>query len=293
MNCFLAEGEKAWKVIDTGLHNKETVKRWDDELKGKEVTDIIITHYHPDHFGYAGGLQEKTGAKVSMTKIDAESGATAWSKEFLDGLGNYYALAGIPSSIAKDMIDDTRAFIPRVTPYPTIQHYLEEGDSIVIGKYEYEVFHTPGHSDGLVSFYNKDRNVLISTDHILPRITPNISYWFHGDPNPLNTYLHSLDKIQKLEAEFVIPCHGKPFYGANARIAEIKAHHEERLDFTLESVRNDSGSVYDVTKKLFAHVKTIHEVRFAVGETIAHLEYLRERGELDRELRDGVYWYFN
>src|SRR5699024_1925065 len=96
---------------------------------------------------------------------------------------------------------------------------------------------TPGHADGMVTFYNKEKNVLLSTDHILPKITPNISYWFHGNPDPLASYLHSLDEIKKLDADFVIPSHGKPFHGANERIEEIKSHHEDRLTETLEAIR--------------------------------------------------------
>src|SRR5690606_39125613 len=103
------------------------------------------------------------------------------------------------------------------------------GEYVQIGKLTFEVIFTPGHSDGLVTFFNKDNSVLFSTDHILPKITPNISYWFHGDPNPLQSYFHSLEKIERLDVNYVIPSHGKPFYGANQRIAELKAHHDERL----------------------------------------------------------------
>ena len=76
------------------------------------------------------------------------------------------------------------------------------------GKYEYEVIFTPGHSDGLITLYNKENSVLFSTDHILPRISPNISYWFRGISNPLEAFFTSLKKIQKLDVEYVIPSHG-------------------------------------------------------------------------------------
>ena len=68
----------------------------------------------------------------------------------------------------------------------------------------------------------------------LPKITPNISYWFHGDDNPLQSYLTSLETMKQLDVDYVIPSHGKPFYGANDRIDELLKHHEERLEETLE-----------------------------------------------------------
>lgn len=225
VNCFLAEGHKGFQVIDTGLHNKETVERWQQELSGKPVSDIFITHYHPDHFGYAGGMQEMTGADVFMSKIDADAGQKAWQNSFLETLYENYLLTGIKEETAAKMTKNTEEFVPSVTPYPYIDHYFQEGEMVQIGTYTYEVFFTPGHSDGLVTFYNKEKNVLLSTDHILPKITPNISYWFHGDPNPLDSFLTSLEKIRKLNADFVIPSHGKPFYGANERIDQIEAHH--------------------------------------------------------------------
>ncbi|MDC3411872.1 MBL fold metallo-hydrolase [Aquibacillus sp. 3ASR75-11] len=291
VNCFLAEGEDGWTVIDAGLHNHETVQRWEKELEGKNVTEILITHYHPDHFGYAGQMQRKTSAKVSMTKTDYDMGLTAWQGDFLRKLKDHYKLSGIPTDQAEQMIRNTEEFVPRVTPYPKVDHFLEEGDLVQIGRYEYEVIFTPGHADGLVSFYNRKKNMLLSTDHILPKITPNISYWFHGDPNPLKTYLRSLEKIRKLNVDLVVPSHGRPFHGANDRIDEIRAHHEERLDMTLEILR-DGGTIYGICRKLFRQKLNVHESRFAIGETISHLEYLRNQGACKREVLDGEYWYF-
>lgn len=291
VNCFLAEGPTGWIVIDAGLHNEQTVRRWEEELQGLEVSDIYITHYHPDHFGYAGGLQQKTGAKVSMSQTDAEDGLMAWEDSFLSTLQGNYKKAGVPDKTAIAMADNTGSFKPRVTPYPEISHYFKEGEKVQIGKLEYEIFFTPGHSDGLIVFFNKEKSVLLSTDHILPKITPNISYWFHGDSNPLQTYFKSLDKIKQLDAEYVIPSHREPFTNANKRIEEIKAHHGERLEKTLGAIQQE-GTVHDVCKVLFPFIETIHETRFAIGETLAHLEYLRLKGECKRELVDEKYVYF-
>lgn len=290
VNCFLVEGENGWTVIDTGLHDERTVARWDELLKGKKVTDLLITHYHPDHFGYAGGMQKKTGARVSMSETDAKSGVTVWEEAFIQEIRRNYMLAGIPEKTAIRMTSDTESFLARVTPYPEVDHYFQDGETIRIGRYEYEVMFTPGHSDGLVVFYNREKDVLLSTDHILPKITPNIAYWFHGIEDPLGVYMESLKKIRKLDADFVIPSHGKPFYGANDRIDEILKHHEERLAKTMDAV-GSGVTIFEASERLFNKALNIHETRFALGETIAHLEYLRHRGELAREMREGQWWY--
>ena len=73
VNCFFAEGENGWTIVDTGLHNKEAKEAWTGLITGKRVGEIIVTHYHPDHYGFAGKLQEMTGARVSMTRVEHET----------------------------------------------------------------------------------------------------------------------------------------------------------------------------------------------------------------------------
>jgi len=291
VNCFIGEGHSGWTIIDAGLNRSQTSQLWNKTLSDKEVSQIIITHYHPDHFGYAGSLQKKTKAKVYMTEIDHEAANLAWQDSFIDSFYTYYKWSGIPISLTEQMIENNKTFMPLTSPKPQVDTYLVEGDIVKFGHYEYEIIFTPGHSTGLICLYNKEKNVLLSTDHILPKITPNISYWFVGDLNPLKTYLQSLEKVKKLHANYVIPSHGDPFYNANKRIDEIIAHHEERLDRIVADLQMEM-SAYDVCQKLFPRELTVHEWRFAIGETLAHLEYLHQRGECQRKTVDDTWIYY-
>ncbi|HET7657792.1 MAG TPA: MBL fold metallo-hydrolase [Bacillales bacterium] len=290
VNVFMAEGEEGWKILDTGLHDERTEAKWDELLDGKKVSDLLISHYHPDHFGCAGYLQRKTGARVSMSEIDADSGIHVWEEDFILKIRQNYVLAGVPEETAVQMTSNTKEFTSKVTPYPKIDHYFKEGDLVQFGRYSYEVLFAPGHSDGLVVLYCKEKNILLSTDHILPKITPNIAYWFHGIENPLAVYMESLKKIRKLDIDFVIPCHGRPFHNANERIDEILEHHRKRVESTLYNIGKGSD-IYSVCRRLFNKPLNIHETRFALGETIAHLEYLRHRGEVKREMGDTCWLY--
>src|SRR5690625_4764619 len=291
INCFYAEGENGYILMDTGLHNQQTKKIWDNFFKEKTLDEILITHLHPDHCGYAGRLQQQTGAHISMSKIDARTAEFIWKERPLHLLKEDYYRANIPKDISDGIIDITKKFVPSVTPLPYVQHYFQEGEKVQFGEESYEVIYTPGHSEGLVCFYNREKRILFSTDHILPKITPNISYWFYGEKNPLQSYENSLQKIKQLDADFVIPSHGNPFYGANERIDEIWNHHVQRFDIILDSLQQPAN-IIEVCEVLFQRELSVYDYQFAIGETIAHMEYIREKGECIREIENGKYIYY-
>lgn len=290
VNCFLAKNSDGYVVIDTGLHRDHTRDVWNDVLKDKQVSNIIITHLHPDHSGYAGKLQQITGANVAMTQVDRESMDKIWTDSAIPTLKRDFSRAAAPKEIVNGILDVIENFRTYTNPFPRVDHYLEEGETLEIGNGMYEVIQTPGHSAGLVVFYNREENVLLATDHILPHITPNISYWFYGEENPLQSYENSLMKMKEYEAEYVIPSHGKPFYDANKRIDEIWKHHVERLEQTLEYIK-DGATIFNVCEQLFPQELSFHEYQFAIGEAISHLEYLRAKDECKRELVNGEWVY--
>src|SRR5690625_3627651 len=150
VNCFLAEGENGFTIIDTGLNDKSAQAMWKERLQNKEVNSLLLTHLHPDHCGYAGKLQEMTKANVSMTHTDATAMQSIWVEEAVPRLKKDYQAAAVPEKLTKGIIDITRKFRPAVTPLPEITHYIQEGEFIPFGTEEYEVIFTPGHSEGLI-----------------------------------------------------------------------------------------------------------------------------------------------
>jgi glyoxylase-like metal-dependent hydrolase (beta-lactamase superfamily II) len=289
VNCFLAEGPRGWIIIDAGLNTEVSRDIWNPIIEKHDVRDIILTHYHPDHFGYAGTLQRLTNAEVWMTEVDEQAGLTYWEPESMELVNKSYDTCGLPKNLSHELTTDEESFNAKIKPYPKVHHHLAEGMKILFGKYEYEVIFTPGHSDGLITLFNKENSIIFSTDHILPRISPNISYWFRGIPNPLEAFFMSLRKVQLLDAEYVIPSHGQPFRNANKRIVELLDHHQERLEKVYEYITHPS-TIFEVNKQLFKKL-TIHETRFAIGETLAHLEYLYLNNQCRKRLQDGTWYY--
>src|SRR5699024_12253312 len=111
----------------------------------------------------SSGLQNRTGAGLSMNELDANDGMSASLDHTMKATRESYVAAGIPSALADKMGGNTEEFIVAVTPYPEFDHYFQEGESVQIGKYKYEVIFTPGHAVGMVSFYIKEKYVLLSS----------------------------------------------------------------------------------------------------------------------------------
>ncbi|MFF5994085.1 MBL fold metallo-hydrolase [Lysinibacillus sp. KU-BSD001] len=288
VNGFIAEGANGWTIIDAGLNTEQTAKLWAPIIEAREIGDMLITHHHPDHFGYAGTLQQLTNASVWMTEIEAQQGLSFWQPAFTERMKQTSYTFGFHDATFSDTFTvEGESF---VQPYPVVNQYLEEGQVIPFGKYEYEVLITPGHSDGLITLFNEEQSILFSTDHILPHISPNISYWFEGEENPLGSYFASLEKIRALDVDRIIPSHGQPFRRGNERIEQLIAHHKERLAQTYEVIQHPV-SIFEANAQLFSQVLTAHEYRFAIGETIAHLEYLYHQKQCQKSCEKGVWYY--
>lgn len=296
--AYAVKGENGWTLIDTGLHNKETEIIWEKFLNEQQSTwrdieKIILTHYHPDHYGAAGWLQEKSGAPVCMAKEDHEAARLFWHSNIEMGkvMKSFYLQHGMPDSLAEQMIDHMNEFIPWVTPAPVVT-YIKEGDRILIGDLTYEVFATPGHSDGHLCFYQPEKKWLFSGDHILPKITPNVSLWPEGtDRNPLIRFISSLKKIRQLDIQTAFPAHKTLCTDVKKRIDDLLFHHEERLNHVMNWIGNKATG-YEVCEKMFGSNLSVHQLRFAMAETLAHLVYLEGENRIFSKQHEGkILWF--
>lgn len=291
VHCYAAQQGDRWTLIDTGLNRPETRQAWTEAFKEhgimpEKVERVILTHHHPDHFGFAGGMQEWTGAEVYMSSEAEERAFFSWTRENFVRNQAFYTAAGVPEDIVKQLSENDDVFYELVRPFPRDVKRITEGHTYRIGELMYEAIETPGHAEGHMCFYNKEEKVLLAGDHLLKKISPNISYHGHGDANPLQTYLDSLNKIKGLDIALVVPGHGPVFTDAQERINELLHHHEERLARILDVMKGEM-SAYEISEALFSRVLTVHEQRFAIGETIAHLHYLEQQQHI-MVYRDAV-----
>jgi glyoxylase-like metal-dependent hydrolase (beta-lactamase superfamily II) len=169
---------------------------------------------------------------------------------------------------------------------------ITDGEVIRVGRREFEVIWTPGHSPGHCVIYMRSEKVLIVGDHLLPKITPHVGLLPGGPPNPLGDFIASQGKVKLPEVELVLPAHGAVYRNHRRRADELIEHHMSREAAILDVIARGPYTAFSVASEVFGgEERPIFHVIAATFETLAHLEYSRECGRALRIERDGCVFY--
>jgi glyoxylase-like metal-dependent hydrolase (beta-lactamase superfamily II) len=170
---------------------------------------------------------------------------------------------------------------------------LKGGERVTVGGREWEVLHTPGHSLGHVCLASTAERVVLSGDHLLPGVTPPVTFERGFDADPLRSYLESLHRVAELDPDLVLPGHGSPFTGGRRRIEAILRNKTRRLDSVRQMIERRPSTVTEIADAVAAKAIIGFHRNLALSETLAHIAYLRGSGLVERRVRpDGVYeWY--
>jgi glyoxylase-like metal-dependent hydrolase (beta-lactamase superfamily II) len=164
---------------------------------------------------------------------------------------------------------------------------LRPGDNITLAGRRCEILHAPGHAEAQIIFYAPAERLLLCGDHVLQRITPNIGYWPSSQPDPLGRYLASLRSLLALDVALALPGHHSAITDWRGRLHELLAHHDDRLEVAFTAAA-EGATALEASYRIFNFDRfSPHEVRFAVAEALAHLEYLADAGRLIRCEQDG------
>jgi glyoxylase-like metal-dependent hydrolase (beta-lactamase superfamily II) len=297
-NAYLLGGDGEWALVDCGLGTPagEAALRAGFEVAGvasERISAIVLTHAHPDHIGLAGPIHAASGAPVRLLGSEAQHLVQVWGdpeQSALRASQAMYAAHGMPVADLEQIARGNRA-VRRAIHLPPTEALvpLADGDLIVLGGDTYQVIWTPGHSDYHLCLLRAD-GLFIAGDHVLPRITPNIGLYPNGRPNPLSDYRSGLARVRDLPVRLALPGHGAPFVNLAGRVDELLAHHAERAVHTrvLLAAYPDGADAYTLAGDLFGgRLRGPDDRRFALAETLAHLEDLRARGQVERIERGG------
>lgn len=302
INLWLLEdeagGRAGWSAVDCGVANDATRAAWESifagAMQGRPLLRVIATHCHPDHVGLSDWLCARFQAPFWAT-----TGEYVFARMMSAALPGVDGSAAIPHFERHGLVDpalrarmgERRNYYPSLVPaVPHAYTRLQDGQVVRIGEHEWTVITGFGHSPEHAALHCAARGLLISGDMILPRISTNVSVFaIEPEGNPLKLYLDSLGKFAHLpEGTLVLPSHGRPFRGLHTRIAQLRAHHEERLA-EVKAACAAPLSAAEIVPIMFKRTLDTHQLSFALGEALAHLHALWFEGVLRRSIgADGI-----
>jgi glyoxylase-like metal-dependent hydrolase (beta-lactamase superfamily II) len=288
VNLWLVRDGDGWTMIDCGYGRpavRATIEQvWGAVLGGRPVTRLIVTHFHPDHAGNCGWICEKWGLRPRMTQPEWFAANLAMASRDTDHFkprAAFYLRHGL---------DEPRVnrFLAEVLPYrdgvklPADYKRLRAGETVAIGPDRWTVMTGEGHSPEHVSLYCAARRILIAGDQILPMITTNVSTWqIEPEFDAVGAFLRSCKAfLDVLHPDtLILPSHRMPFLNVRHRLRELARHHATRLNVILAHAgdETDAGELIDV---MFTPGLDGHQVGFAMGEAVAHLNHLVTLGHM-------------
>ncbi len=279
VNLWLIEDGEGWTAIDTGICLDTLKDHWRILLEEHRLTRMIVTHCHPDHLGLAAWLEQETGAPLWITQGEfaighlLRAGTDAYG---VSAMLQFYRRHGLDEERLTALEGRGNGFIKVVPAMPATFRRIMNGDEISIGGRSWRVIVGYGHAPEHAALYCDELHVLISGDMLLPRISTNVNVMAPNPTgDPLGLFLSSIADFLSLPQDtLVLPSHGKPFRGLHARVAQLQKHHRDRCAVLLAActVPKSAGELLPV---LFdREITDAHQIMFAMGETIAHLNYM-------------------
>lgn len=289
-------------IVDTGICLTMCSDAWKalyaGALSETRITRVIGTHLHPDHIGLAGWIGKKHGVKLWMTRgemltaraIIADSSDTAPDEVLAQSRAAGWDDAAIEAAKARGW----NMFQRMIFPLPRSYVRMEDGGLIDMGAHQWRVVTGSGHSPEHACLWNEREGVLVSGDQVLPRISSNVSVNItEPDADPLGEWLASIDKLIATVPGDVITCpaHGQPFKGLHVRLMALRDEHRMRLYNLAEAIAKAPMRAVESFPLLFNRPIGPEQLGMATGEALAHLKRLEVEGRVQREDRDGVWWY--
>lgn len=303
INLWAIDDDDGWTIVDTGIRHPDLIAVWErllaEDLGGRPVKRVLVTHMHPDHAGLAGWLTERFGCRLWITRTEyltARSIAMRTGAEPTQGIEEFCRRAGWDADAIASNIARRNQMARLYAPVPDSFKRLRNGDALLIGGRAWRVIAGGGHTPEHACLHCPSLDLLISGDKVLPKISSNISVdAAEPDDDPLGEWFETLASLrdQVPDSVLVLPSHKNCFRGLHARIDELIAEQRDTLARLVRALATPKR-VVDLFETLFNRPierGDISLLSLATGETVALLNHLLATGAVERWLENGVAYY--
>lgn len=277
-NIYVVPDENGFAMIDVGCGGikavellKEGLRHWN--LKIEQLHTVVLSHAHPDHMGAMGWILDETNPVVYVHDLDR---GPALDPKQLDltfdiTLAKERWAAANPGNRLSgfsilDYLDSSGCLMSaaaRVEPLPV-------DDPIPLGDFEFEAVHTPGHSPGHVSLFEKNTRTLLAGD-----LVGRVPAWYVPAAGGVVGYLESLAKLEALDAAILLPAHGPIIEEATQAVQKIKKKLLQRETILKQALQNGSKSFMELNKALLGD----SPINFFPGCGIIESHLIKMEGE--------------
>jgi glyoxylase-like metal-dependent hydrolase (beta-lactamase superfamily II) len=302
VNVYLVEeAGGGYLLFDAGLGSPEAYAAVEEGFarlgrRFDEVTRIVVSHGHVDHYGGARFIQDRHGGALPVYAHPADApkmteGGWRW-REHAPSYGRFLVRLGVPPEVLRAIAKEGEKSFGLARKLESARP-LGDGEVLHTKHLALEVLHMPGHTPGLLCLYDRARRLFFAADHLLEKVSPNplIELGPNGEEGhfrPLLAYLESVARMRALEIDLVLPGHGPPFANHRQVIDDLVGFYGKRQGRIRELLAEAPATGYEVARALFPRARP-GDVFLTMSETVANLEVLEARGEVTRGEVDGVY----